>query len=39
VNESKTELCLFHRLDQPHIKINLFGSEIKSLDFINVLGV
>ncbi len=39
VNESKTELCLFHRLDQPHITINLFGSEIKSLDFINVLGV
>jgi hypothetical protein len=39
VNESKTELCLFHQLDQPRITINLFGSEIKSLSSINILGV
>ena len=30
VNESKTELCLFHRLDQPSIAINLFNSTIIS---------
>ena len=39
VNESKTELCLFHRLDQPAIKIKLFGSDIQSNKTMNVLGV
>jgi hypothetical protein len=39
VNKSKTELCFFHRLDQPLITINLFGLEIKSLSSINVLVV
>ena len=39
VNQSKTELCLFHRLDQPQITINLFNSQIKSKNTINVLGV
>ena len=39
VNDSKTELCLFHRLDQPRITINLFNSEIRSKNAMNVLGV
>jgi hypothetical protein len=39
VNESKTEVCLFHRLDQPLIKIKLFNSVIKSQYSMNVLGV
>ena len=30
VNESKTEICLFHRLDQNPITIKVSGSEIKS---------
>ena len=30
VNESKTELCQFHRLDQPSLTINLFNSKINS---------
>ena len=39
VNEAKTELCLFHRQDQPQISINLFNSLINSKNTINVLGV
>ena len=39
VNESKTELCLFHRLDKPQITIRLFNSVIKSQNSMNVLGV
>ena len=39
VNDSKTELCLFHRLDQPRISINLFNSVIRSKNTMNVLGV
>jgi hypothetical protein len=39
VNESRTELCLFHRLDQPSTTINLFNSQIKSKGMMNVLGV
>ena len=39
VNESKTELCLFHRLEQPNLKIKIFNSEIKSQVSMNVLGV
>jgi hypothetical protein len=30
VNDSKTELCLFHGLDQPGIKIEKFNSETES---------
>jgi hypothetical protein len=30
VNESKTELCVFHGLDRPTIAINLFNSVISS---------
>ena len=39
VNDSKTELCLFHRLDQPRFKIKIFNSEIESKNTMNVLGV
>ena len=39
VNESKTEVCLFHTNDQPLIEITLLGVKIKSLKSINVLGV
>ena len=39
VKESKTELCLFHRLDQPRLKIKIFNSEIKSQVTMNILGV
>ena len=39
VNESKTELCLFHRFDHVQISINLNGSQIKSQINMNVLGV
>jgi hypothetical protein len=39
VNESKTELCLFHGLDQPSMTITLFNSQIKSKGTMNVSGV
>ena len=39
VNESKTELCLFHRNDKPIIEINFLGHKINSKKFMNVLGV
>jgi hypothetical protein len=39
VNEWKTELCLFNRLDQPRTAINLFNSVIKSKNSIYALGV
>jgi hypothetical protein len=39
VNESKTELCQFHWLDQPSLTINLFNSKINSKSTMNVLGV
>ena len=39
VNEIKTELCLFHRLDQPIVTINLNGQQITSKKTMNVLGV
>ena len=39
VNESKTEVCLFHRLDKPPFKFNFMGTEITSKSTINVLGV
>ena len=31
--------CVFHRLDQPRISINLFNSVIRSKNTMNVLGV
>ena len=39
VNESKTEICLFHSNDQPQIMVKLQGSAIQSKKFMNVLGV
>ena len=39
VNESKTDLCLFHRGDSTPITLNLYGKMIKSNKSINVLGV
>jgi hypothetical protein len=35
----ETDMCLFHRLDQPQISINLFNTQIQSKNTISVLGV
>ena len=39
VNESKTEICLFHTNDQPQIRIKLQDSIVLSKKSMNVLGV
>ena len=39
VNESKTEICLFHRLDSNPISISVCGTLITSKPSMNVLGV
>ena len=39
VNESKTEVCLFHKNDQPKIIITLQNLHIESKKEMNVLGV
>ena len=39
VNESKTELCLFHRSSQTKVILKISNNEIKSLDNMNVLGI
>ena len=39
VNESKTEICLFHRNDKPTVMVTLNGTPIKSKKSMNVLGV
>ena len=39
VNESKTEICLFHRNDQPLIKVKIDNETITSKKSMNVLGV
>ena len=39
VNESKTEICLFHRNDQPVIKVKIQEVIITSNKSMNVLGV
>ena len=39
VNESKTEICMFHQNDQPLVKIKLLNVEIESKKSMNVLGV
>ena len=39
VNESKTEICLFHKNDQPPISISLQGVNVTSSKSMNVLGV
>ena len=39
VNESKTEVCLFHTNDQPQIRIKVQDSVVLSSKSMNVLGV
>ena len=39
VNESKTELCLFHRKDCPIISIRLNQNTVNSSTSMNVLGI
>ena len=39
VNDSKTELCLFHRADTRRVVIDINGSLVTSNPTINVLGV
>ena len=39
VNESKTEICLFHRSIQLQVSLNINGTIIKSIASMNVLGV
>ena len=39
VNESKTEMCLFHRHDKPVIQIRIQDVIVSSKKTINVLGV
>ena len=39
VNESKTELCLFHRKDCPKITIRLNLKTVSSNASMNVLGI
>jgi hypothetical protein len=39
VNSSKTEICLFHRNDQPDVLVMISGAPVKSKKSMNVLGV
>jgi hypothetical protein len=39
VNESKTKMCVFHRLDNPQINLNLKNCKISSINSMNILGV
>ena len=39
VNESKTEVCLFHKNDQPNFFITVQNVQIESKKEMNVLGV
>ena len=39
VNESKTEICLFHRLPQNCVTLTVNGFPIQSKQNMNVLGV
>ena len=39
VNESKTEICLFHRNDKPTIQVRIQNVTITSKKSMNVLGV
>ena len=39
VNDNKTELCLFYRLDTQSVVLTLNNTPIKSKTTINVLGV
>jgi hypothetical protein len=39
VNDSKTEVCIFHRRDKIELEIELDGFLIKSKQSINILGM
>ena len=39
VNEGKTEICLFHKHDQPKVTLKILGTQIQTKNFMNVLGV
>ena len=39
VNTGKTEICLFHRNDQPQLTLNLMSEQIQTKKSMNVLGV
>ena len=39
VNESKTEICVFHRNDVQTVNVKVCDSFVKSSKSINVLGV
>ena len=39
VNESKTEICLFHKNDQPSISVRVMNELVTSKKTMNVLGV
>ena len=39
VNESKTEVCVFHKNDPPIIEVRVWNSRVKSKKSMNVLGV
>ena len=39
VNENKTEICLFHRLDVRSVSVNVGANQITSSSTMNVLGV
>ena len=39
VNEGKTEMCLFHRKDNPPVTIIFSNKNLTSKSYMNVLGV
>jgi hypothetical protein len=39
VNSGKTEICLFHRNDQPEIQVRISCNQVKSKKSLIVLGV
>ena len=39
VNESKTEICLFHKNDHPKIELLMNNTIVKSKSTIHVLGI
>ena len=39
VNDTKTEICVFHRNDPPAVTLNINNNIVKSKNSINVLGI
>jgi hypothetical protein len=39
INEDKTEICLFSRLDVQPVRVNINNKFVNTSDTINVLGV